>query len=67
MRQHLCELGKLSSNIKIHGAAKEGKNVGNITKRQNNAAKNGGIGSWYDPSWYDQNRALLAEPLSHPV
>ena len=59
MRRNLCELGKLSSNIKIRGAAKGGKNGGNITKRQNYAAKNRGIGSWYDPSWYDQNRCLL--------
>ena len=56
MRRNLCELGKLSSNIKIHGAAKGGKNGGNITKRRNYAAKKHGIETWYDPTWYDQNR-----------
>ena len=43
MRRNLCELGKLSSNIKIRGAAKGGKNGGNITKRRNYAAKK----TWY--------------------
>ena len=55
MRRNLCELGKLSSNIKIRGAAKGGKNGGNITKRRNYAAKKHGIETWYDPTWYDQN------------
>jgi len=56
MRRNLCELGKLSSNIKIRGAAKGGKNEGKITKRRNYATKKHGIETWYDPTWYDQNR-----------
>ena len=39
IRRNLCERGKLSSNIKIRGAAKGGTNGGNITKRQNYTAK----------------------------
>ena len=32
-RQNLCELGKLSSNIKIRGAAKEGR-MGGISQKE---------------------------------
>ena len=56
MRRNLCELGKLSSDIKILGSGKGGKNGGNITKKRNYAAKKHGIKTWYDPTWYDQNR-----------
>jgi len=54
MRRNLCELGKLSSNIKIHGAAKGGKKGGKITKRRNYTAKKRGIIMVYHSlSWYE--------------